>query len=200
MRFSLDTALLFFALAANTLAGPVNPKENHQVKPPLLKRATDGFHKSAVRHSAGLARDLRIAFRGLGRAHSTRAHLVGRGNTGDKPYCVSNPADSPQPQSNASAISPAHSSPSVTKKGSPSSTQSPATGPSSTAQSNFHVVQSYVRINRFGSAPPAREGITLTRFVFRSLEARSSLDGTSSPEMIQRMGTCNLLTSRLRCV
>ncbi|KAI0005363.1 concanavalin A-like lectin/glucanase domain-containing protein [Russula compacta] len=145
MRFSLDTALLFFALAANTLAGPVNPKENHQVKLPLLKRATDGFHRSAVRHSAGLARDLRIAFRGLGRAHSTRAHLVGRGNTGSKPYCVSNPAGSPQ-QSNVSANSPAHSSPlsaTVTKKGSPSSTQSPVTGPSSTAQSNFHVVQSY---------------------------------------------------------
>jgi hypothetical protein len=154
MRFSLNATFLVLALA-HVLVGPVNANENDSPKRHLLKRATDGFHKSALRHSAGLAQDLRIAFRSLSRSDATRASVAARSNSGSKPYCVSNPGGGLPQQTNSTSLSdssdhrPDHSSSSVsatsTHQGSPSSTGSPATNPNS-AQSNFHVVQSYVRI------------------------------------------------------
>src|SRR6266851_7344738 len=95
MRFSLNATFLVLALA-HVLVRPVNANENDSPKRHLLKRATDGFHKSALRHSAGLARDLRIAFRGLSRSDATRASVTARSNSGSKPYCVSNPGGLPQ--------------------------------------------------------------------------------------------------------
>lgn len=146
MRFSLEATFLVLALA-HVLVGPVNANENDSPKPHLLKRATDGFHKSALRHSAGLARDLRIAFRGLSGSVATRASIAARSNNGNKPYCVSNPGGLPQlTNSTSSDHRPDHSSSSVsatsTRQGSPSSTGAPATNPTS----NFHIVQSYVRL------------------------------------------------------
>jgi hypothetical protein len=155
MRFSLDATFLILALA-HVLVGPVNANENDSPKRHLLKRATDGFHKSALRHSAGLAQDLRIAFRSLSRSDATRASVAARSNSGSKPYCVSNPGGlSQQKNSTSSSDSsdhrPDHSSSSVsatsTHPGSPSSTGSPATN--QPAQSNFHIVQSYVSIYKF---------------------------------------------------
>jgi len=149
MRLSLDTALVVLALAQGLVAAPANTDVHGVPEPPLLKRAADGFHKSALRHSAGLARDLRIALRGLSRVDHSRASLARRDSNANKPFCVSNPSF-PQ-QSNVTADnnnnSPApHShSPHV----SPSSTGSPAATPTSTAQSDFKLVQSYSGNNFF---------------------------------------------------
>src|SRR5260221_3124091 len=104
MRFSLDVTFLLLALA-HTLVGPTNAKANDPLKQHLLKRVSDSFHKTALRHSASLARDLRIAFRGLGRSDATRRSLVARSN--NKPFCISNPAGSPD-QTNSTS-NPHHS-------------------------------------------------------------------------------------------
>jgi len=150
MRLSLDTALVVLALAQGLVAAPANADVPEQ---PPLKRAANGFHKSALRHSAGLARDLRIALRGLSRVDYSRASLARRDGNGNKPFCVSNPSGSGSPQqgnnittNNSPGSHSSQGSPSNTKKGSPSSTGSPAANPTSTAQSNFKLVQSYVRV------------------------------------------------------
>jgi len=146
MRFSLDVIFLVLALA-HALVGLTSAKANDPLssKRHLLKRASDSFHKRALHHSAGLARDLRIAFRGLGRSDATRRSLVARSN--NKPFCISNPAGSPDQTnstSNANHTPGSSSSGSATstRKGSPTSTGAPGANPTS----NFHVVQSYVRV------------------------------------------------------
>ena len=150
MRFSLDTTFLVLALAQILAIGPVNAHESDPLKRHLIKRATDGFHKSALRHSADLAHDLRTAFGGLGGSYAARASLARRSSDGSKPFCVSNRASVDQTGTaanfnNASSTVSATS----TKQAIPSSTSSPATSPTpSTAQSNFHLVQSYVRIDK----------------------------------------------------
>ena len=150
MRFSLDVIFLILALA-HTLMGLTNAKANDPLERHLLNRAFDSFHKRALRHSAGLARDLRIAFRGLGRSDAKRRSLVARSN--NKPFCISNPAGLPDTTNTTSNAnhSPSHTaSATSTRKGSPTSTGVPGSNPTS----NFHVVQSYVRVhvqNQFAS-------------------------------------------------
>jgi hypothetical protein len=144
MRFSLDVIFLVLALA-HTLVGLTNAKANDPLERHLLNRAFDNFHKRALRHSADLARDLRIAFRGLGRSDATRRSLVARSN--NKPFCISNPAGLPDTTNTTTNAnhSPSHSpsaSATSTRKGSPTSTGAPGTNPTS----NFHIVQSYVRV------------------------------------------------------
>src|SRR6266850_5186870 len=146
MRFSLDATFLVLALA-HTLVGPVNASEDTSLKRHVLKRATDSFHKSALRHSAGLAKDLRIAFSGLGGPSKPRASIVRRSDNGSAPYCVSTLGGVPQ-QANSTADFHHSSSPgsaTSTKKGAPSSTSAPGSNP--TGQSNFHIAQSYVRVS-----------------------------------------------------
>jgi hypothetical protein len=147
MRFSLDSALLLLALA-NTLIDPVDALPTHAPKRHLLKRATDGFHKTALRHSAGLAQDLRVALRGLGVSSPAR-----RSVTDAAAYCI------PKPKTNSNTTTTSSSSHSATStsKG-PSSVTSSST-PSSTAQSNWQLAQDYVRLNFYFRAPlpPARE-------------------------------------------
>ncbi|KAH9964574.1 concanavalin A-like lectin/glucanase domain-containing protein [Russula dissimulans] len=148
MRLSLDTALVVLAFAQALVAAPANADEPNILEQPLLKRAADGFHKSALRHSAGLARDLRIALKGLGRVDYSRATLARRDSNGNKPFCVSNPGTLPQ-QTNMSA----NAHPSQSRPASPSSTGSPAASASpttsATPQSDFNLVQSYSGNNFF---------------------------------------------------
>lgn len=161
MRFSLDVIFLVLALAHTP--GLTNAKANDPLGRHLLNRAFDSFHKRALRHSAGLARDLRIAFRGLGRTDATRRSLVARSN--NKPFCISNPAGLPDTTNSTTNAnhSPSHSpsaSATSTRKGSPTSTGAPGTNPTS----NFHIVQSYVRVQtRFASIFPAGP-VTLENF------------------------------------
>ena len=151
MRVFLDTALLVLALA-NTLIDPVDAMPTHAPKRHLLKRATNGFHKTALRHSAGLAHDLRIALRGLGVASPVRVSVT---NGSSAAYCVSVPnASKPKSNTNTTTASSGRSSPTSTTKG-PSSVTSTST-PSSTAQSDWRLAESYVRLNFYFCVPPAR--------------------------------------------
>lgn len=52
----------------------------------IFRRATDRFHKAALRHSAGLARDLRVAFGGLLVEKRSSSQLVARSTNGQQ--CV----------------------------------------------------------------------------------------------------------------
>ena len=142
MRFSLD--VIFLLALVHTLVGLTNAKANDPLERHLLNRAFDRFHKRALRHSAGLARDLRIAFRGLGRSDAKRRSLVARSN--NTPFCISNPAGLPDTTNSTTNAnhSPSHSSSASatgTRKGSPTSTGAPGANPTS----NFHIAQSYVR-------------------------------------------------------
>ena len=151
MHFSLNTSFLVLVLAQILAIGPVNARENDPLKQHLIKRASDRFHKSALRHSADLAHDLRTAFGGLGGSYAARASLARRSSDGSKPFCVSNRASVNQTGTVAN-FNNASSTPSATgtKPAIPSSTSSLATSPTpSTAQSDFHLVQSYVRIDKF---------------------------------------------------
>lgn len=153
MRFSLDSALLFLAFA-NALVAPVSANEDNEPKPHVLRRASRGFRRSALRHSAGLARDLRVALRGLGTADSARhTAVLARSNLGKKPYCVSNG----KRQSNSTAGSDAHHT--VSSPSNPTASRSTTTSPtSSPGQSNFRLAQSYVSNDLIWSLlpPPAR--------------------------------------------
>ncbi|KAI0307467.1 concanavalin A-like lectin/glucanase domain-containing protein [Multifurca ochricompacta] len=127
MRLPFDTALLLLALG-NTLVEPVFADQNNLPRRHLLKRATDGFHKTALRHSAGLAKDLRIAFRGLGLTHPARVLAPSQSNSTTTSF----------PHSSSSV------SPASTSRGSPSATSSSVANPSSTAPvSNWRLAQSY---------------------------------------------------------
>ena len=134
MHFSLNHAFLLLALA-NGFVEPVDATTTHNEPPlrhSLFKRATDGFHKTALRHSSGLARDLRIAFRGLG--GPARLAVVRSNN---KAYCVSSAGLS---TSNGTGSNENHSTatPTSTAKGS-------ATATASSTQLNWQLAQSYVR-------------------------------------------------------
>jgi hypothetical protein len=202
MRFSLDSALLFLAFAA--LAAPVSANEDNEPKPHVLRRASRGFRRSALRHSAGLAHDLRVALRGLGTADTTHhAAVLARSNLGKKPYCVSNG----KRQSNSSTGSDAHHT--VSSAPNPTASRSTTASPtSSPGQSNFRLAQSYVSIGLILSLPPpARvkfaDGLSIwgsPSFPFHSLVNLSSRDGTSSPAATRPMGMSNLSISRPRCV
>ncbi len=204
MRVFLDTALLVLALA-NTLIDPVDAMPTHAPKRHLLKRATNGFHKTALRHSAGLAHDLRIALRGLGVASPVRVSVT---NGSSAAYCVSVPnASKPKSNTNTTTASSGRSSPTSTTKG-PSSVTSTST-PSSTAQSDWRLAESYVRLNFYFCVPPARNFFFFHWYLtlrigfviwFRSLETRFSRDGTSSLVVTPPMGSCSMWTRGLRCV
>jgi hypothetical protein len=138
MRFSLDSALLFLAFV-HALAAPVSANEDNEHKPHVLRRASRGFRRSALRHSAGLARDLRVALKGLGSADTVHhATVLARSNLGKKPYCVSNNG---KRQSNSTSGTDAHHTVSSNPTASRSTTTSPTSSP---GQSNFRLAQSYV--------------------------------------------------------
>ena len=146
MRFSLDSALLFLAFA-HALVAPVSANEDNGPKPHVLKRASRGFRRSALRHSAGLARDLRVALRGLGTADTAHhAAVLARSNLGKKPYCVST---GKRQQSNSTAGSDAHHT--VASGTNPTASASPTSSP---GQSNFRLAQSYVSKDLIWSLPP----------------------------------------------
>jgi hypothetical protein len=150
MRFSLDSTLLFLAFA-HALVAPVGANEVNEPKRHVLSRASHGFRRSALRHSAGLARDLRVALRGLGTAETAHHRSVlARSNLGKKAYCVSNNG---KRQSNSTAPSEAHHTVSSASK--PTASGSTTTSPtSSPGQSNFRLAQSYVSNDSL--SPPAR--------------------------------------------
>jgi hypothetical protein len=139
MRFSLDSALLFLAFA-HALVAPVSANENSEPKPHVLRRASRDFRRSALRHSAGLARDLRVALRGLSTADTAHhSAILARSNLGKKPYCVSNNG---KRQSNSTAGSDVHH---TVSSANPTASSSTTTSPtSSPGQSNFRLAQSYV--------------------------------------------------------
>lgn len=142
MRLSLESTLLFLAFA-HALVAPVSAREDIVPKGHILSRASHGFRRSALRHSAGLAHDLRVALRGLGAAETAHHRSVlARSNLGKKPYCVSNGT----PQSNSTGSTDAHNtlSPFPQPTASRSSTTSPTSRP---GQSDFRLAQSYVSID-----------------------------------------------------
>jgi len=138
MRFSLDSALLVLAFA-QALVTPISANQDNEPRRHVLKRASRGLHRSALRHSAGLARDLRVALRGLGTAHTARTPVLARSNPG-KPYCVSSSA---KRQSSNSSVN-AHGHPLSSGTVNPSASRSTTTSPTSSVQSNFRLAQSYV--------------------------------------------------------
>lgn len=148
MPFFLNPTFLVLVLAQVLAIASVNAHENDSLKRHLIKRASDGFHKSALRHSADLAHDLRTAFEGLGGSYAARASLARRSSESGKPFCVSNRATTNQADTAANFKNSSSTvSATGTKQAIPSPTSSLATSPtSSPAQSNFHLVQSYVRI------------------------------------------------------
>lgn len=208
MRFSLDSALLILALA-HSLVTPVSASGGKEHKRHFIRRATHGFHKSALRHSAGLAQDLRVAFKGLGSSNTPHRPVQARSNLGNnKPYCVSSNG---KRQSNSSANwnNPFKHTTSSSASASRSTSTSPTSAP---GQSNFKLAQSYVsdpsiwfphRPRRPVRNAPKKKfadhpGIAF--LWFRSLAIRFSRDGTSSLAAIRPMGRSSLLISRRRCV
>ena len=189
---SLDTTLLALALA-NTLVDPVDAMPVHAAKR-HLRRATDGFHNTALRHSAGLARDLRIAFRGLG---TGSASLVAVSNsTGGGPaYCVPVPDGTNQSNTNKTHT---HAPPGATSSTNNGPSATGTSAPTSTAQSNFQLAQSYVRLNFFSACHPAPQIffprlLTMVSVIcFRSPGTRFSRDGTSLRVPTPRMEMCNM--------
>ncbi|KAI0047675.1 glycoside hydrolase family 16 protein [Auriscalpium vulgare] len=112
----------------------------------LVKRATEHFHTAALRHSAGLARDLRTALRGLS-AEAPPARIAVRGSTG-KTYCVSSkPSGSlgktPPGANGTSSAAPAPSQSSSSVGKSTAKGSSTAAAPAPTATSNWKLAQSY---------------------------------------------------------
>ncbi|TFY66209.1 hypothetical protein EVG20_g4882 [Dentipellis fragilis] len=108
----------------------------------IVKRTADRFHTVALKHSAGLARDIRTAFKGMLVAQPPVRVSVGI----TKPYCVSSKSGGVhsgfQPATNGT-----NSNPSPTTSGKPgkptgTSTSSGAS-PSSTFTSDWKLVQSY---------------------------------------------------------
>jgi hypothetical protein len=156
MRFFLNATFLVLALAQILEIGLVNAYESDSPKRHLFKRIIDGLHNhnSAFRHSADLVRDLRHTFKGLGGSYASRASLARRSTDDSKSFCVSNV------NQRDTATKLKHSSSTVsatsTTQAVPSSTNSfVATSPnSSPAQSNFHLVESYVRVYKFCSTCP----------------------------------------------
>lgn len=151
MRFSLDSALLFLAFA-HALVAPVSAIEGNEPKRHVLSRASHGFRRSALRHSAGLARDLRVALRGLGTGDAAyHRSVLARSNLGRKPYCVS--TGNRQPNSTGITDTFSTMSPGFKPTASRSTTTSPTSIP---GQSNFRLAQSYVSIDLIWSPPAAR--------------------------------------------
>jgi hypothetical protein len=194
MRFSLNHAFLVFALAIGSVE-PVDAtitKNEPPLRHSLFKRAADGFHKTALRHSSGLARDLRLAFRGL-----SDPGRVAVFRSSNKAYCVSNKGLG---TSNGTGSNENHSTATPTSTGNGSPTAS-----ASSTQLNWQLAQSYVRSLFWPSVPAGAKNFTPTyfcglQFLFRSREALFSPVGTSLPEVIQLMGSCSTSTSRPRCV
>ena len=150
MRFSLDSALFILALA-HSFASPVSANEGKEPKRHMFRRATHGFHKSALRHSAGLAQDLRVALKGLGSANTPRAPVKARSNLGSsKPYCV---PTSGRRQTNSSANWNPFGNPPASSSANPSATRSSKTSPTSSpgGQSAFKLAQSYVSDSQYGA-------------------------------------------------
>ena len=174
MRLSLHTTLLALAFA-NTLVDPVDAVPVHAAKR-HLKRGTGGFHQSALRHSAGLARDLRVALRGLG--VGSPARLAVDDDSGSGIYCVPVP-DGDRSPSNTNHTHTAHSSPVATTTNKHPSTVTSSSTPSSTAKSNFQLAESYVRVKKLFRVPPARQFFFFF-LCLRSPGTRFSRDGTSS--------------------
>ncbi|EIM86268.1 uncharacterized protein STEHIDRAFT_147699 [Stereum hirsutum FP-91666 SS1] len=77
----LPTYLILLALAQ---AYPAEAAHSN-----IFRRATESFHKVALKHSAGLARDLRIAFGGLLVDKRSDHRLVARSSTGQQQCVVS---------------------------------------------------------------------------------------------------------------
>jgi hypothetical protein len=189
MRLFLDTALLALVLA-NTLVDPVDAMPVHAAKR-HLRRATDGLHSTALRHTASLARDLRIAFRGLGTSSPSLVAVTN--STGGPAYCVPVP-DGSSSQSNTNKTH-THASPGATTSTSKRPSSTNTNTPTSTAQSNFQLAQSYVRLN-FSSVchRPAIffPLLTMVYICFRSPGTRFSRDGTSSRVPTPLMEMCNM--------
>ena len=196
MRFSLDSVLLFLAFT-HALVAPVSAHERS-----VLSRASRGFRRSALRHSAGLARDLRVALRGLGTADTAHhTSVLARSNLGKKPYCVSANGKR-QSNSSTGAGSGAGSDAHHTVKPVASSSSTTASPTSSPGQSNFRLAQSYVSNDSIWSFPPAAgpgrmewtENLLMSiwgvpfLFPFCSLDNLFSRDGTSSPAATRPMG------------
>lgn len=145
MRFSLDSALIILTLA-HALVTPVSANEDKEPKRHAFRRASHGFHRSALRHSAGLARDLRVALRGLGNADTARAPVAARNTLVNKPYCVYHTGGRTNTSINTNPFPHSHS-PHNSASSQPSATGSSTTSPTSTStpgQSNFRLAQSYV--------------------------------------------------------
>ena len=155
MRLSLDSTLLVLALA-HSLAAPVIADDD---KPHAFKRASHGFHKSALRHSAGLARDLRVALRGLGSVDTARAPTAARNAVRNKPYCV---YDNGKRQNSSGDANNPFASPVNSAKGSnPTASRSTNANPTSRpGQSNFQLAQSYVSNNLIPHRASMEENFT----------------------------------------
>lgn len=202
MRFSLDSTLLFLAFA-HALVAPVSASAHNEPRRHVMGRASRGFRRSALHHSAGLARDLRVALRGLSTADTARhKSVLARSNLG-KPYCVSNSG-----KSNSTANSDKHNPASSTSN--PSASHPPTTSPtSSPGQSSFRLAQSYVSNDSIWSLVLYRPGwmernllmLTIWGFSsFRSLGILFSTAGISLAAATRQMGMSNSSISRPRCV
>ena len=111
----------------------------------LIKRATNRFHRVALKHSAGLARDLRLVFGEAMFAQQPKARLVDQ-----KPYCVSksggssNSGPSATPGNVTSSAASAAPSTSILSTRAPVTSTSSSVSPTPALTSNWQVAQSYV--------------------------------------------------------
>lgn len=120
-----------------------------------IVRAASRAHRHAVKRSAGLARDLRLSFRGILAADTQQPAAIGNSRV----YCVNSPAPgltagNGTNVSNGNGTSSISFGPVPTSKGSPTGSKTssqpgstPTTAPS--ASSPWSMIQSYVSATRF---------------------------------------------------
>lgn len=187
----VGSVILFLAAAAGASTAAGDASSGAPASDSLIGRA----HRAAVRHSAGLARDLRVAFRGVLRERrDTSSPLANqRIMAAQKPYCVSGqPGTSPanpgvvhNGTTSASGPKSTTATRSTTRTASATTTQGGATP---TASSAWQIWKDYVGpLNLSFDA-----GLALT--FPRSPAARSLTSGTLPSEATQQTVSLTTLT------
>lgn len=141
-----NTVLL---LLATVQASPSVAKQHSSLDPPSV---TERFHHAALRHSAGLARDLRVAWGGIlvTRAQPNSKRSLQRRNF----YCINQKEGGQVPFTAGNRTSSVHPSPTGTSGYSTASSTSSGATPSST--SSWKLVESHV-----SCAPKFTTGVLL---------------------------------------
>lgn len=151
---------------------------------------TKRFHYVALKHSAGLARDLRAAWGGVlatrVQQHKPKSkRLLQKRNF----YCINQKAGGQVPFNAGNGKSSAHPSPTHSSRPASSTASSTGSGAAPSSTSSWKLVESHV-------SSTSKIATCLLTLIFRK-ETTFLMDGLSTPEAIPPMAPSNLLTREL---